>query len=94
VTVVCDNIRTGQQQGMIQPDVDPEAYVTHVIALVISSVATFDTVGAVIRPGAGGAEQRARHVAELLRVARASLFVPRDRDTQRESSTSEHRPTR
>lgn len=79
VKVVCDNIRAGQKQGMIHPDVDPEAYVTHVIALVISSVATFDTVGAVMHAGDDGQHQRARHVAELLRVARASLFRPRDR---------------
>lgn len=88
VQVVCDNIRVGQKQGMIHPDVDPEAYVTHVIALVISSVATFDTVGAVMHAGDDGQQQRARHVAELLRVARASLFRPRDRAEESESNAS------
>jgi len=78
VTVVCDNIRAGQNQGMIHPDVDPEAYVTHVIALVISSVATFDAVGAIMQSDADGPQHQARHVAELLRVARSSLFRPRD----------------
>lgn len=92
VKVVCDNIRTGQERGMIHPDVDPEAYVTHVIALVISSVATFDTVGAVLHPGNDGQgndgqqQQQARHVAELLRVARSSLFLPRDRADKSETT--------
>ncbi len=93
VQVVCDNIRSGQQQGMIHPDVDPEAYVTHVIALVISSVATFDTVGAVMSPGGVDADQRARHVAELLRVARSSLFAPRDSDIN-ETTKSGNRQAR
>ncbi|MFH2008920.1 MAG: TetR family transcriptional regulator [bacterium] len=79
VKVVCDNIRTGQEQGTIHGDVDPEAYVTHIIALVISSVATFDTIGAVIRPqdeaDAPARQQHVRHVTELLRMARSSLFV-------------------
>jgi len=88
VKVVCDNIRAGQKQGMIHPDVDPEAYVTHVIALVISSVATFDTVGAVMHAGDDAQAQRARHVAELLRVARSSLFRPRERaDDDNETTT-------
>ncbi len=63
---------------MIHADVDPEAYVTHVIALVISSVSTFDTVGSVLHRSGDEQQQRARHVAEMLRVARSSLFVPRD----------------
>lgn len=85
VAAVCDYIRAGQAEGGIHPDVDPEAYVTHVVSLVISSVATFETLGALVGAPVGSpaegpaplAAARARHLAELLRVARASLFVPR-----------------
>ena len=89
VVAICDNIRTGQKQGILHADVDPEAYVTHVVALVIASVATFDTVGAVMgAPDSNpepntGQSARERHLVELLRIARASLFVSPGQEERR-----------
>lgn len=72
--LVCDYIRKGQAQGRLHPEVDPEAYVVQVISLVVSSVATYECFGALFddEPSAGDARQR--HIDELLRVARQSLF--------------------
>lgn len=67
IEVVSDHIRRGQEKGEIVPDVDPEAYVIHVITLVLSSLATYDRLGSLVSID--------RHLAELLRVARTSLFI-------------------
>lgn len=67
IEVVSDHIRRGQDKGQIFADVDPEAYVIHVINLVLSSLATYDRLGSLVSID--------RHLAELLRVAKTSLFV-------------------
>lgn len=74
--IVCDYIRKGQTQGRVHPQVDPEAYVANIINLVVSGVALGDTVAA-LTPGTNDDKKAAvrRHVVELLRVARFSLFI-------------------
>jgi AcrR family transcriptional regulator len=67
VDVVCNYIRKGQQQGRIWPDADPEAYVHQVIVMLVAGVASAASLG-----GAPGE----RHLRELLRMARTSLFRP------------------
>jgi AcrR family transcriptional regulator len=74
--VVSNYIRRGREAGRVRADVDPEAYIVHAINLVVSSIATFDSIGAL-----GTSKDRSaddthlrRHVDELVRVARASLF--------------------
>ena len=74
---VCEYIRKGQQQGRIYPQVDPEAYVAHTIIAVLTSFATLPTVPALIpTPSPGGGNPQHRFLAELLRSAKAALFVP------------------
>jgi TetR/AcrR family transcriptional regulator len=67
VAVVSTYVRKGIAHHEIHPDVDPEAYVVLVINLVLSSFATATCFSTVV--------SRKRHVAELLRVARTSLFA-------------------
>jgi len=76
VDIVCNYIRTGQSEGIIWPEVDPEAYVVQVINLVIASVATHDCIGGLLPESRGRGGLPRRHIDELVRVARASLFVP------------------
>ncbi len=73
VDIVCNYIRKGQAQGTIYKDVDPEAYVVQVINLVIGSVATHACIGGLLHSGKSGKVHR-RHIQELLRLAKASLF--------------------
>ena len=78
VSMVCNYIRRGQAEGLIHADVDPEAYVVQVVNLVIAGVATWDCIGAMAgTPAQKGRHPRppSRHVAEMLRVAKAALFV-------------------
>lgn len=78
VDIICNYIRKGKQLGVLQQDVDPEAYVVQVINLVVASVATFECIGSLMTPDQTGTDVFARHIRELMRVAHSSLFVARD----------------
>jgi TetR/AcrR family transcriptional regulator len=67
IASVAGYIRTGQQRGELQADVDPEAYVVHVTTFLIATVAVQRLLGAL---------PAERAVRELVRMARASLFLP------------------
>ncbi len=69
VRATCDYIRKGQEGGRLRADVDPEAYVNQVINLLIASIATFEALGTT---------DDERNLAELVRVAKSSLFQPED----------------
>lgn len=75
--IVCDYIRKGQEQGRVHPGVDPEAYVLQIINLVLCSIALVDSFGTLLPESAhaGGRAISARHLAEMMRVAKASLFI-------------------
>ena len=74
--IICDYIRKGQQQGRVHPDIDPEAYVVHMINLMVCGVALQDSMVALMPAGDDSREQLAtRTVTELLRIARAGLFI-------------------
>jgi AcrR family transcriptional regulator len=73
VDIVCNYIRKGKTQGTIHADVDPEAYVVQVINLVVASVATHACIGGLVPDSQRGKVHR-RHIDELVRVAKASLF--------------------
>ncbi len=75
VALVADYIREGQKTGDIVPGADPEAYVIHVVNMVVSGMATGAILGHVLLPAedaTGGPDER--HQRELIRIARASLF--------------------
>jgi TetR/AcrR family transcriptional regulator len=73
VDIVVSYIKKGQGQGIVYPDVDPEAYVFQVINLVVAGVATHAGVANLM--GTRGKPPR-RFVDELVRVAKTSLFQP------------------
>lgn len=73
--IICDYIRKGQQQGRVHPDIDPEAYVVHMITLMVCGVALQENILALMPGSRDRAQLESRYVAELLRVARAGLFI-------------------
>jgi AcrR family transcriptional regulator len=81
IGVVRDYIVRGQESGEVHADLDPEAYVLHVINLVVSAIAVRASMSALLvernhgrhRDGPAGD----RYLAEVLRLARAALFVGR-----------------
>ncbi len=74
--IVCDYIRKGQEQGRVHPDVDPEAYVAQVINLVLCGFATHASLRNVLTAPTSDGEATDRLLREMLRVAKASLFLP------------------
>lgn len=74
--LLAEYIREGQKVGMIRADVDPESYVLHVIVLVVANVANLSTVSmSLIADGKVASELEQRHLRELVRLTRTSLFV-------------------
>jgi AcrR family transcriptional regulator len=65
-------VRAGRQNGRHYADVDDEAYVVHVLQLVITAAAAGGVTSSLLDH-----DSRARCDRELARIARASLFVPR-----------------
>jgi len=73
IALITDYIRWGQKIGICHADVDPEAYVIHVLLASISMVA-FTPVAEAIA-GTTAKKSLARQKKELVRMAREALFV-------------------
>ena len=71
--ILTDAIRRGQKSGRIQPEVDPEAWLTQLIVLVIGTFAAADLAAAAFPDT--GEDRVLRQVAELIRTARSSLYI-------------------
>lgn len=80
VTLVAEAIRKGQSAKVLRAEVDPEAFVLHMIALTIAMVVALPA----IEPIAGEDEPRAlaRQEHELQRIAFTSLFSAPDGATR------------
>jgi len=72
--VIAGYIRGAQESGDLREDVDPEAYLLHIIHLVIGSLAISDTLGIVLSRNNHDGDLK-RLTAELERIARVSLFT-------------------
>jgi TetR/AcrR family transcriptional regulator len=68
---VAGYIRAGQENGRHFSEVDAEAYVIHILQLVITATASAAVMSAVLEE-----PSRGRYDRELARIARASLFRP------------------
>lgn len=74
--VLCEAVRSGQAEGQLQPGVDPEAFVSLMISAAVAVSALGQHAGALVSPEPGLHAQQ----AELVRVARAALLVPRRKE--------------
>ncbi len=74
-SLVTDYIRLGQQAGRVRQDVDPESYVLEIVVMALGTAAVTDVAGALFPQRAS----QQRRVAELVRIARESLFEPHSR---------------
>ena len=68
-------LERAKAQGLVQPDVDPQAYAIEVISMAVAGTAVIDTLEVILpeHPARGGT--RARHARELIRMARSSLYT-------------------
>jgi hypothetical protein len=71
----------GQSADRVRGDVDPEAYLMHVVHLAVATSATGPiTRSMFVRPDRPDGPDADAQVAELVRIARTSLFNPRPTD--------------
>lgn len=71
-------IHGGQKTGEHYDDVDPEAYVVHILQLVLIATASSEVTQAAITKDA-----RRRYTRELARIAKAALFPKREKPSSR-----------
>lgn len=81
VDVIARHIRSGQQQGRIHPDVAPESYVVLVMNLIVCAFATAESLRTILPGQRTDPAAWAPHVKELLRLAKAALFLPHATET-------------
>jgi AcrR family transcriptional regulator len=72
LSAIAEYIRAGQATGRHFAEVDAEAYVLHVMQLVISAAAAAPITAAVL-----DGDVRRRYDRELARIAKTALFAPR-----------------
>lgn len=71
--LVVDRIRDGQREGHTRRDVDPEAYVVHLMHAAVSAIAMGEATKHVLREP----PSVERQLAELVRLGKAALFLDR-----------------
>lgn len=74
IGVIAGYIRRGQESGELRAEADPEAYLLHVIHIVIAGVATAETLGGALAVD-GRATDSGRLSRELERIAKVSLYT-------------------
>jgi len=79
LAAVASYIKEGQARGRHWEDVDPEAYVVHILQLVVCASAAASVCRVAVDPEA---DSRERYDRELARIARASLFKPGASDSR------------
>lgn len=78
--VLADYIRLGKEEGRIWSNLDPEAYLLNTIHQVVSGIAVsevFTDLYPESEPPASRQALQKRHFEEMVRMAHASLFLPR-----------------
>lgn len=80
VELVADQLGRAKDRGLVQSEVDPEAYAVQVLTMVVGGIAVIDTLGVILPDDPGLGATRERHVRELVRMARSSLFTEERRN--------------
>jgi AcrR family transcriptional regulator len=75
ITLLSNQLDRAKQQGLVQRDVDPQAYVIEVITMAVAGTAVIDTLEVILPASPVVGSTRKRHARELIRVARSSLYT-------------------
>lgn len=78
IELLSEQLERAKSQGLVQSDVDPEAYAVQVIAMAVSGAAVVDTLQTILPNDSVRGTTRERHVRELIRVARSSLYTDQE----------------
>lgn len=72
VKLIADYLEQGMRGAELRADVDAEAYIVHVVTLTIAGIAALPVLSTALKGDREETEHR--HLRELLRIARTSLF--------------------
>lgn len=75
ITLLSDQLNRAKKQGLVQQDVDPQAYVVEVITMAVAGTAVIDTLEVILPATPAAGSTRKRHARELIRIARSSLYT-------------------
>ena len=75
IEVVGTQLERAKKQGLVQDDVDPEAYAVQVITMVVGGIAVLDTLEVILPGDEDRGSTSDRHIRELIRIARSSLYT-------------------
>ena len=89
LSAIASYIKEGQAHGRHWEDVDPEAYVVHIMQLVVCATAAAGVCRVAVSPDG---DARDRYDRELARIARASLFKPAPPTAARRRERPETKP--
>lgn len=79
LALVAQRIQAGQAEDLIHADVDPAAYITHVVVMALGSTAVAEVAPGLLGPHMPARDAARRLNEELLRVAYRGLFkAPRE----------------
>jgi TetR/AcrR family transcriptional regulator len=85
-------IRAGQEAGRHWPTADAEAYVIHVVLLVVTAAASTSVVTPLLEDGGTSkADASRRYARELTRIAKTALFQAEERTVSRREATTKSR---
>ncbi|MCC6214627.1 MAG: TetR/AcrR family transcriptional regulator [Polyangiaceae bacterium] len=71
---LAEYVRKGQARGTVHSDVDPEAYLFHMVSVLVCGVAFTDSFGSLMPRHAPEGSPRERLLRELARMGRAALL--------------------
>jgi TetR/AcrR family transcriptional regulator len=73
IDIVAEQLEKAKQKGRVRESIDPAAYAMNVISMLVSGIAVVESL-AVVFSDDPGAHPQDRFVAEMIRVARSSLY--------------------
>ncbi len=93
-SLLVESIKNGKKSGHIRADVDVEAWLADVVVLMVGTFAAAELTS-VVSPnmGEGSDERVRRQVAEVVRMARSSLYRSTHADNETESDQKRTRNT-
>jgi TetR/AcrR family transcriptional regulator len=78
VQLLGEQLERAKERGLVQSDVDPQAYAVEVITMAVAGTAVIDTLQVILPDEPARGSTRKRHVRELIRVARSSLYTEKE----------------
>jgi TetR/AcrR family transcriptional regulator len=76
IDVVARQIERGKDEGLVHPDVDPEAFAALMTNLIVCGIAMAKTAEAMLPGAPANRQAHKRHLREMFRIARSSLYLP------------------